>query len=140
MALVLVGEGSAVPLASRVEVAVSRRARRRGLLGRQRLDASAALMLVPCVAVHTAFMRFPIDVIFVNRDGRVVHLVSRLQPWRVALAAAAHAVIELAAGVIDKRDVRVGDRVRLVDVGRGARDFDEIELGDVTECLERRAS
>jgi uncharacterized membrane protein (UPF0127 family) len=140
MSLVLVGEGSAVPLASTVEVAVSRRARRRGLLGRQRLDASAALMLVPCAAVHTAFMQFPIDVIFVDRDGRVVHLVSRLQPWRVAMSAAAHAVIELAAGIIDKRDVRVGDRVRLVDVGHGSRDFDEIAIGKVRECLEQRAS
>ena len=140
MALVLLSEGSPVPLASRVEVAASRRARRRGLLGRQRLDASTALMLVPCVAVHTAFMQFPIDVIFVNRDGRAVHIVSHMQPWRVAMSTAAHAVIEMAAGSLDRRDVRVGDRVRIVQVGRGARDFDEIEVEKVTECLEARAS
>lgn len=140
MALVLLSESSAVPLASRVEVAVSRRARRRGLLGRQRIDGDAAMMLVPCVAVHTAFMRFPIDVVFINRDGRVVHVASRLQPWRVAVAPTAHAVIELAAGTLERRDLRIGDRVRLVDVGRGARDFDEIGFEKVTECLDARAS
>ena len=140
MSLVLLSEGSAVPLASHVEIAASGRARRRGLLGRQRLDSSAALLLVPCVAVHTGFMRFPIDVIFVNRDGRVTRVVPRMQPWRVAMSAAAHAVIEAAAGTIEKRDVHVGDRVRLVQVGQGARDFDEIGIERVTECLEALAS
>jgi uncharacterized membrane protein (UPF0127 family) len=140
MSLVLLSESSAVPLASRVEVAMSRRARRRGLLGRQRIDGDAAMMLVPCAAVHTAFMRFPIDVVFINRDGRVVHIASRLQPWRVAMSPAAHAVIELAAGTLDRRDVRVGDRLRLVDVGRGAREFDEIAFEKVAQCLEARAS
>jgi uncharacterized membrane protein (UPF0127 family) len=140
MSLVLLSEGSAVPLASQVEIAATRRARRRGLLGRQRLDSSAALLLVPCAAVHTGFMRFPIDVIFVSREGRVTHVVPRMPPWRVAMSAAAHAVIEAAAGTIEKRDVQVGDRVRLVQVGHGAKDFDEIGIEKVTQCLQARAS
>ena len=138
MAFALMREGRAIPVASRVEIAVSRRARRRGLLGRQRLDSNAALLLVPCTAVHTACMRFPIDVIFVNREGRAVHIVSRMQPWRMAMSPSAHAVIELAAGSVEKHDIRVGDIVRLV--GDGGPDLPEEELQKVRECLELRAS
>ena len=138
MALALMREGAAVPLASRVEIAVSRRDRRRGLLGRLRLDANAALVLVPCAAVHTACMKFPIDVIFMNKEGRAVHIVSRLQPWRVAMSAAAYGVIELAAGSVEKHDVRVGDLIRLVgDAGTAVAPE---ELEKVRGCLELRAS
>jgi uncharacterized membrane protein (UPF0127 family) len=137
MAFALMREGAKVPVASRVEIAVSRRARRRGLLGRQRLDSNAALVLVPCAAVHTACMRFPIDVVFVNREGRAVHIVARMQPWRIAIAPSAHAVIELAAGSVEKHDLRVGDVVRLVGDGP---ELPEEELQKVRECLELRAS
>jgi uncharacterized membrane protein (UPF0127 family) len=137
MAFALMREGTKVPVASRVEIAVSRRARRRGLLGRQRLDSNTALVLVPCAAVHTACMRFPIDVIFVNREGRAVHIVTRMQPWRIAIAPSAHAVIELAPGSVEKHDIRVGDIVRLVGDGP---ELPEEELQKVRECLELRAS
>jgi uncharacterized membrane protein (UPF0127 family) len=140
MPLALVSDDAAIPLASRVEIAVSRRARRRGLLGRQRLDANAALVLVPCAAIHTAFMRFPIDVIFVNHEGRAVRIVSRLRPWRIAVCTAARGVIELAAGAVEKHDVRVGDIVRLVTVGGTGPGVDASELETVRECLELRAS
>lgn len=139
MPLALVTDSTSIPIANRVEIAVSRRARRRGLLGRLRLDPSTALVLVPCAAIHTAFMRFPIDVIFVNKEGRAVHVVQRLRPWRIAVSAAAHGVIELAAGSLEKRDVRVGDRVRLIQVGKVDVDVDEHELEKVKACLELRA-
>lgn len=138
MPLALMSSDASVPLASRVEIAVSRRARRRGLLGRMRLDANAALVLVPCAAIHTMFMRFPIDVIFVNREGRVVRIVSRMGPWRIAICTAARGVIELAAGTVERRDIRVGDIVRLVGESGPAVDASELEI--VRECLELRAS
>lgn len=140
MPLALMSSDASVPLASRVEIAVSRRARRRGLLGRMRLDADAALVLVPCGAIHTMFMRFPIDVIFVNREGRVVRIVSRMGPWRIAICTAARGVIELAAGTVERRDIRVGDMVRLVKVGESSAAVDASELEIVSECLELRAS
>jgi hypothetical protein len=127
------------PIATRVELAVTRRARRRGLLGRARLAPGAALVLVPCVAVHTAFMRFPIDVVFVNRQGMAIRAVARLRPWRVAMAAGAYAVIELAAGSLARRDLKVGDRVCLVRTDRpGA--TQACELAQVDEWLNARAS
>jgi uncharacterized protein len=107
-------------IAQNVEMADTRATRRRGLLGRDGLDASAALVLLPSFAIHTAFMRFPIDALFVDRDGVVVRRVERLEPWRIAVAWRAHAVVELAAGALAHADVRVGDRLSLVADGRSA--------------------
>ncbi|MBI2186631.1 MAG: DUF192 domain-containing protein [Acidobacteria bacterium] len=101
-------------VATRVELATTRRARRVGLLGRDHFDPDAALVLAPCLAVHTAFMRFPIDIAFVDRHGRAVRLVHRLRPWRVALAPRAYAAIELPAGALTQHEVGVGDRLALV--------------------------
>ena len=101
--------GSAI--ASVVELAVTRADRRRGLLGRDALDLSAALILAPCAAVHTVFMRFPIDVVFVDRDGCVRTIVRNLQPWRVVASPRAYAAVELAGGV--ERDLVPGDRLYL---------------------------
>src|SRR5262245_60043153 len=100
-------------VAATVEMADTRATRRRGLLGRDSLDRSAALMLLPCFSVHTAFMRFPIDVVFVNREGVVVRVVSDMGPWRIAGSWRAHAAIELAGGTLRARDVRPGDRLYL---------------------------
>ena len=97
--------------------AASRRARRKGLLGRAGLAPFSALVLAPCPAVHTLFMRFAIDVLFVDRDGRVVHIVQALAPWRAAMSSSAHAAIELPAGTLESRDVAVGDSLYLAEGG-----------------------
>jgi uncharacterized protein len=109
----LVNERTHEPIATAVELAFTRATRRRGLLGRDGLDPAAALMLTPCLAVHTAFMRFPIDILFLDRDGFAVKLVSDLAPWRLAGSVSAHSVVELAAGSLRRHDVAVGDRLYL---------------------------
>jgi len=96
-----------------VELADTRESRRKGLLGRDSLDSRAALILRPCFSVHTAFMRFPIDVVFVDREGTVVKVVRNLVAWRIAGAWGAHAAIEFAAGTIAAGAVDVGDRLYL---------------------------
>jgi len=98
-------------IASCIEVADTRAARRRGLLGRDSIDIASALVIVPCWAIHTAWMRFAIDVLFVNEDGEVVRIASRVQPWRCAVSRGAYAAIELAAGAAHLRGVKVGDRL-----------------------------
>jgi len=108
----LVHQSTGAVLARHVEVALTRASRRRGLLGRAALEDGAALILAPCVAVHTAFMRFPIDVVFVDRQG-IVTRVAALAPWRAAAHFGAAAVVELAAGAA--RDIRAGDRLYLLD-------------------------
>jgi hypothetical protein len=107
--VVLINERTRKIVAEHVEMAESRRARRRGLLGRTKLDDGAALMLIPCFAIHTAFMRFTIDVVFLDRDGCVIRTVSRLEPWRTAGAWRAHSVIELPAGRLEQCSVSIGD-------------------------------
>jgi uncharacterized membrane protein (UPF0127 family) len=111
--MVLLNARSDAVIASDVRLALTRAERRQGLLGQDSLDPSAALVLSPCSSIHTMFMRFAIDVIFVDRDGRAVRIVTDLPPWRIAVAARAYAVVEFSAGSVRTRDVRIGDELYL---------------------------
>src|ERR1700758_1607997 len=93
--------------------------RMRGLLGRSSLPAGEGLLLQPAPSIHTAFMRFPIDVIFLDRSRQVVKLVETLGPWRMASTRRAHAALELAAGQAAARGIKLGDRLAL-DPASGA--------------------
>jgi uncharacterized membrane protein (UPF0127 family) len=110
----LINERTRRFVADAVEMAETRAARRRGLLGRAGLGEGTALMLIPCLAVHTAFMRFSIDVVFLDGDGKVVRTVSRMPPWRMAVCLRARAVVELPAGRLESCSVNVGDALYLM--------------------------
>ncbi|MBM3770775.1 MAG: DUF192 domain-containing protein [Acidimicrobiia bacterium] len=107
-------------VASSVELATTRRARRRGLLGRDGLDAGCAFVLAPCWTVHTIGMRFPIDVVFVDSDGLVLKVVQRMVGWRAAAEWSAAMAIELWAGAVQAVDLHVGDRVCFAPAFRGS--------------------
>ena len=98
-------------LASTIIPAFDRKARNRGLLGQQSLAPGVAMVLAPCNGIHTWFMRFPIDVIFVGRSGRVLKVRERMAPFRLTLRLGAFAVIELAAG--SSAHTSVGDTLFL---------------------------
>jgi uncharacterized protein len=98
------------------EIADRPRRRMRGLLGRESLEPGAGMLLQPAPSIHTAFMRFPIDVAFMDGTLRVTKVVHELRPWRAAAARHAWAVIELAAGEIERRGVAIGDQLGLVRV------------------------
>lgn len=101
-------------LASDARVAKSYWARFVGLLGRSSLKPGEALVIEPCSSVHTAFMRFTIDVLYVDRANSVVKSVSALRPFRAsAVLRGAHAVIELPSGVIAETGTSVGDQLDL---------------------------
>ena len=93
--------------------------RRRGLLKRDFLADGSALVIAPTNAIHTFFMRFAIDVAFVAKDGRVLKLRRAMPPWRIAAAWGAFAVVELAAGALDRAGVQPGDLLR-VDPAKAA--------------------
>ena len=94
-----------------VEVAETARARRRGLMHRDRLDG--ALVLRPCRNVHTVGMRFPIDVAFCDGDGTVLRTTT-LAPWRISPVVRRSAfAIEAEAGAFDRWRLARGDRVEL---------------------------
>ena len=85
--------------------------RLRGLLGRRELIPGEGIVLRPGWSVHTAFMRYPIDVVFVDADQVVLRTVAGLRPWRTALCRGAHDVVELANGECARRGLQAGDRV-----------------------------
>jgi uncharacterized protein len=86
-------------------------ARMRGLLGRRSLAPEEGILLRPASSVHTLFMRFPIDVVFLDRELAVLRVVPVLRPWRAASRRRAAAVLELAAGESERRGIHAGDRL-----------------------------
>ena len=105
-----------VVVCARCEIPESSFGRARGLLGRDGLDPAGGMLIDPAGSVHMFFMRFPIDVVFLNRDRTVVGVKHRLAPWRVAGARRAVASLELPAGRaaevgVEKGDVLVFERV-----------------------------
>ena len=85
--------------------------RMRGLLGRRELPNGEGILLKPASSVHMAFMRFPIDAIFLDRDMRVTKVAPDLRPWRAAGSRGAQAVLELPAGEAKRRGLTAGDRL-----------------------------
>jgi len=94
--------------------AFDRETRNKGLLGRRSLDTGSALILAPCNGVHTFFMKFAIDIVFVSRPGRVLKIRADCRPWRLAFTRGAFAVIELPAGGAASSALAVGDELELV--------------------------
>jgi uncharacterized protein len=98
-------------LATRVEAALDSETRRKGLLGRSGLSDGHAIVIAPTNAIHTFFMRFPIDVVFVNRAGDVLKVRHATPAWRIAVALRGFAVAELAAGAAAQAGLRRGDQL-----------------------------
>lgn len=88
-------------------------ARRRGLLGRHQLAVGEGLWIVPCEAVHTFGMQFSIDLVYMDRDHRIIQIRSNVPPWRLSVCLSAHSVLELAAGVVRDSQTRTGDMLHL---------------------------
>ncbi len=97
----------------RCAVADSFVTRLRGLLGRRELPRDEGLLISPSSSIHTWFMRFPIDAVFLDRDLGVVGVAADVHPWRFAWRKGARQVLELAAGEAAARGIDVGDRLRL---------------------------
>lgn len=93
-------------------------ARLRGLLGRTGLPSGEGLLLRPAASIHTAFMRFAIDAVFLDRANTVVKVASALRPWRTSACRGARAVLELPAGEAERQGLRPG--VALTQVWRTA--------------------
>ena len=97
---------------ARVEVADTAAARRLGLLGRDALAPGTGLVIRPCASIHTWFMRFPIDVVFLGRAGEVLKIAERVVPFRLAWGGwNARDTLELPAGAASRAGLHVGDRL-----------------------------
>jgi uncharacterized protein len=105
-------------LATHLEVAASGPTRRKGLLGRQGLAPGEGLWIVPCESVHTFFMQFPIDLVYLDRENRVKKVRSAVGAWRMSACFSAHSVLELPAGTIRDTRTRAGDTLEFTPAGQ----------------------
>ncbi len=102
-------------VASKIIIADKFLTRMRGLMGRRELEENEGLLLAPCNAVHMMFMRFPIDVIFLDKDFVVVKIMDKLKPWRVSpVVRDAYQVIELKAGNAIEKGINIGDKLSVI--------------------------
>ena len=89
--------------------------RDKGLIGRKHLEAGDGLLIDPCSSVHCFFMSIPIDVIYLDRENRVVGVDKNLRPWRIGgFYRGAKRVLELPSGTIDRTGTVVGDQLQVV--------------------------
>jgi uncharacterized membrane protein (UPF0127 family) len=100
-------------LASRVEVADTSESRRKGLLGRTGLDREEGMWILPCESVHTFAMRFPIDIVYIDKQHRVRKVKQNVPPWRLSACFSAHSVVELASGTIRDSRTEPGDLLKI---------------------------
>jgi uncharacterized protein len=101
-------------LANTVVCAQSLPERMKGLLGHSSLPPGQTLWIKPCSSIHTFFMRFAIDAVFVDQDLRVTDVRKNIQPWRLILARrGSHSVFEMAAEQMNETLIQVGDALHV---------------------------
>ena len=103
----------ATVLAEAAEKADTSAKRRTGLLKHKRLDPGDGLWIVPCESVHTFFMKFPIDLVYLDRALKVRKVCNAVPAWRLSMCLSAHSILELPAGVIEATGTTVGDELAI---------------------------
>ena len=104
-------------LADAAEIADSGAKRRIGLLKHERLAPGEGLWIVPCESVHTFFMRFPIDLVYLDKKRRVRKIRPDVPAWRLSLCLTAHSVLELPSGKAAETGTAVGDELSIDKLG-----------------------
>jgi hypothetical protein len=102
---------SGAVLATSLEVADTAPRRNKGLLGRTGLEPGGGLWIAPCESVHTFFMQFPIDLVYLDRKNRVKKVRERVPAWRISVCLSAHSILELPPGTIRATMTQPGDTV-----------------------------
>jgi uncharacterized membrane protein (UPF0127 family) len=98
-------------LGDAVELADTSETRRVGLLKHARLEPGSGLWIVPCESVHTFFMKFPIDLVYLDKQRRVRKVRHAVPAWRLSACLTAHSILELPAGTAEKSGTLPGDEL-----------------------------
>ena len=98
-------------LAEAADVADTSANRRTGLLKHTRLEAGEGLLIVPCESVHTFFMKFPIDLVYLDKHRKVRKVRHAVPAWRLSACFSARSVLELPAGTVARTGTAVGDQL-----------------------------
>lgn len=101
-----------IVLAQEVEVASAFFKRLKGLMFRPSMSMGKAMLLSPCPQIHTCFMRFSLDVLFLDKNGTVLYVIENMKPWRISpIVCHAAQTLELPAGILQGR-IKKGMQVR----------------------------
>lgn len=106
---VIVNETRGTVVCEHAEIADNPWRRLIGLMGRRGLPPGHGMWIKPAPSIHSAFMRFDFDAVFLDRDLRVVRIAEQIPPWRARVAKGSHSVLELSAGQSAARGLQVGD-------------------------------
>src|ERR1700721_2183481 len=98
-------------LADRAQIADTSKTRKTGLLKHQRLESGEGLWITPCEGVHTVGMKFPIDVLFLDKKRKVVKIRAAMPRWRMAACFSAHSVLGLPRGTAAATNTTAGDQL-----------------------------
>jgi uncharacterized membrane protein (UPF0127 family) len=98
-------------LGDAVELADTSETRRVGLLKHERLEPGSGLWIVPCESVHTFFMKFPIDLVYLDKQRKVRKVRHAVPAWRLSACLTAHSILELPAGTAEKSGTLPGDEL-----------------------------
>lgn len=117
MAKQLINVSRQTVVASHVNIADGYLSRLKGLMGSAGIAPDTGLWIVPCNDIHSCFMRFRFDAIFLNKQLEVLHLVEGMKPWRISrFVKGGHGVLELAEGVIHQTGTQLGDQLAWEEV------------------------
>ena len=100
-------------LATAAEVADTSAKRRTGLLKHTKLDPGDGLWITPCESVHTFFMKFAIDLVYLSRQKQVRKVRHAVPPWRLSACLTAHSILELPAGTAKQTGTQPGDQLSI---------------------------
>ncbi|MFX4261819.1 DUF192 domain-containing protein [Pelotomaculum propionicicum] len=99
-----------------LNVADSFWSRLKGLMRKRDMPEDEGLLIVPCNSVHSMFMRFPIDLLFLDRELKVIKIVEMFRPWKTTpIIRGSYQVVELRAGVVSKKGVSIKDELEIVN-------------------------
>ncbi len=100
-------------MAEAADVADTGAKRRTGLLKHTRLEPGEGLWIIPCPSVHTFFMKFPIDLVYLDKHRKVRKVRHAVGPWRLSACLSARSVLELPAGTAARTGTRPGDELAI---------------------------
>jgi uncharacterized membrane protein (UPF0127 family) len=103
-------------LGEAVDVADTSAKRRVGLLKHERLEPGTGLWIVPCESVHTFFMKFPIDLVYLDKKKRVRKVRNAVPAWRMSACLSAHSILEFPAGTAARTGTLPGDELQIETV------------------------
>ena len=103
-------------LATRADVADTSAKRRTGLLKHHRLESGEGLWIIPCESVHTFFMKFAIDLVYLDKNKKVRKVRHAVPPWRASACFSANSILELPAGTAKETGTQPGDQLSIEPV------------------------